>query len=190
MYSYIKGRLTELHPTHAVVETTGIGFHIFIPLTTYSTLSGDLEQEIQLHLAYVVREDAHILYGFIEPSERDLFNRVRDVSGIGPKTALSLIGHMDSQTLEWAIAKQDDSTISKVPGIGKKTAQRLIVELQGKLTPTLPKTPNAMSHDATSALIQLGYSLDKSQKAVAHALKNMQDHPDLSTLITSALQYV
>ena len=137
-----------------------------------------------------MREDAHTLYGFMETSERDLFSKVRDVSGIGPKIALSLIGHMDLQTLEWAIAKHDDNTIAKVPGIGKKTAQRLIVELQGKLKMSTSTSPSSFAQDAASALVQLGYSLDKSQKAISKALEQTKDHPDLSVLISLALQHI
>ena len=192
MYEYIKGKLTNLEPTKAVVDANGIGYAILIPLSTYSKLADQINKNVLLYIDFIVREDAQLLFGFTTTADRQLFCQVRDVSGIGPKTALSLIGHMNPEALEWAIASQDANALSKIPGIGKKTAQRLILELAEKLITTKKSsTPStkatSMTHDAISALVNLGYSLDKSQKAVSKTLEKTKPS-DLSELITAALQ--
>ncbi|MCB1108848.1 MAG: Holliday junction branch migration protein RuvA [Chlamydiia bacterium] len=193
MFAYIKGKLSELTPTKAIIEAGGIGYLICIPLNTYSELTGSLGQDILLYLSHIVREDSENLYGFHTKNERELFEKIGNVSGIGPKTALSIIGHMHPEALEWAIAKQDVAALSKIPGIGNKTAQRMILELQGKIMKkTLDSLPDtaatSISQDAISALMQLGYNLDKSQKAVSKALASTAETPDLSALISQALK--
>ena len=192
MYEFIKGNLVTLTPVHAIIETGGIGYQILIPLSTYTDLSASIGKSTFLYLSHVVREDAQKLYGFTSEDMRNLFEKLSSISGIGPKTALSIIGHMSLESLEWALAKQDVTALSKIPGIGKKTAQRLIVELQGKLgKPSTEKAPSqsaALSQDAISALIQLGYSLDKSQKAITKTLSKVDQDIDLSKLISLALQ--
>lgn len=193
MFAYIKGILSELTPARAIIEAGGIGYLVCIPLNTYSELTGSLGQNILLYLSHIVREDSENLYGFHTKNERELFEKIGSVSGIGPKTALSIIGHMNPEALEWAIAKQDVAALSKIPGIGNKTAQRMILELQGKIMKkTLDSLPDtaatSISQDAISALMQLGYNLDKSQKAVSKALASTAETPDLSALISQALK--
>ncbi len=191
MYAYIKGLLVTLEPTKAIIEAGGIGYLICIPLSTYSELTASVGKTTMLHLSHIVREDSESLYGFHTLDERNLFEKIGSVSGIGPKTALSIIGHMNPEALEWAIAREDVTSLSRIPGIGKKTAQRMIVDLQGKVVEKAPKnTPQSQStsQDAIGALMQLGYNLDKAQKTVSKALAKADKTPDLSTLISSALQ--
>ncbi|MCB1117109.1 MAG: Holliday junction branch migration protein RuvA [Chlamydiia bacterium] len=193
MFEYIQGKLTSIEPNKAVIDCNGVGYSIFIPLSAYSNLTPSLGKNTLLYIDFVVREESQTLFGFIDTQTRQLFQRIRDVSGIGPKTALSIIGHMNLDALEWAIAKQDVATLSKIPGIGKKTAQRLILDLQGKIITsdkTLPSSPaTSISHDAISALVNLGYSLDKAQKAVSKSLEKA-DSCDLSSLISLSLQQI
>ena len=191
MYEYIKGTLVTLEPCKAVIEAGDVGYAIAIPLSVYTELTSLIGKNTMLYIDHVVREDSETLFGFTSPQMRLLFMRVRDVSGIGPKTALSIIGHMNIESLEWAIAKQDVAALSKIPGIGKKTAQRLIVDLQGKVIAADKSMPAAKAsntgHDAISALVNLGYSVDKAQKAVSKSLEHV-DGDDLSTLISTALR--
>lgn len=192
MFEYIQGKLTSIEPSKAVIDCNGVGYSILIPLSAYSNLTPSLGKNTLLYIDFVVREDAQTLFGFTDTQTRQLFQRIRDVSGIGPKTALSIIGHMNLDALEWAIAKQDVVTLSKIPGIGKKTAQRLILDLQGKIVTSdksIPSSANTVSHDAISALVNLGYSLDKAQKAVSKSLEK-SDSCDLSALISASLQQI
>ncbi|MCP5492191.1 MAG: Holliday junction branch migration protein RuvA [Chlamydiales bacterium] len=193
MFEYIQGKLISIEPNKAVIDCNGVGYSIFIPLSAYSNLTPSLGKNTLLYIDFVVREESQTLFGFIDTQTRQLFQRIRDVSGIGPKTALSIIGHMNLDALEWAIAKQDVATLSKIPGIGKKTAQRLILDLQGKIVAndkSLPPSPaTSISHDAISALVNLGYSLDKAQKAVSKSLE-IADSCDLSSLISLSLQQI
>ena len=193
MFEYIQGKLTSIEPSKAIIDCNGIGYSILIPLSAYSELTPAIGKNTLLYIDFVVREDSQTLFGFTDTKTRQLFQRIRDVSGIGPKTALSIIGHMNLDALEWAIAKQDVVTLSKIPGIGKKTAQRLILDLQGKIVTnnkSLPSTSaNTISHDAISALVNLGYSLDKAQKAVTMSLEKAKSC-DLPSLISASLQQI
>jgi len=193
MFEYIQGKLTSIEPSKAIIDCNGVGYSILIPLSAYSDLTPAIGKNVLIYIDFVVREDSQTLFGFTDTRTRQLFQRIRDVSGIGPKTALSIIGHMNLDALEWAIAKQDVATLSKIPGIGKKTAQRLILDLQGKIVANdklLPSTSaTTISHDAISALVNLGYSLDKAQKAVSKSLEKT-DSSDLASLISASLQQI
>lgn len=196
MYEYIKGIITELTPEKAIVESQGFGYKVLIPLSTYTELLGK-EEPLILYLTAIYREDSQRLFGFTSKAQRDLFNKVCDVSGIGPKLALSLIGHMTNDELYLAIQTQDVKSIVKVPGLGKKTAERLIVEMKDKVTPlkseSLENAPslkaNALTEDALAALINLGYQQTVAKKAIAKVLENTDcDH--LPQLITLALRNI
>src|SRR5258708_4277677 len=123
MYESIQGILKEKEPIKAVVEAGGIGYRLAIPLSTYTRLPA-CETPLKLYLSQVVREDAHTLYAFLLKEERDLFEVLITLSGIGPKTALAIIGHMEMGAFQRAIASADTRLLSKIPGIGKKTAER------------------------------------------------------------------
>lgn len=198
MFEYIKGKLTEASLLKVTVEANGIGYGLLIPLSNYAKLPS-LGQEILLYCSLVIREDSHRLFGFLTQREKELFGTLTEVSGIGPKTALALIGHMDISDLQAAISRSDIALLSKIPGIGKKTAERLIVELRDKvknfteLSTTSSDSgasgrPRLVS-DAVSALINLGYNPMHADKAVKNALTHAADEPDLATLITSALRH-
>lgn len=191
MYEAIQGTLKGKEPLKAIVETNGVFYRVTIPLSTYSRLP-TAEAPVFLFLSQVVREDAHTLYGFLAKEERDLFETLINLSGIGPKTAIAIIGHMEMQALQQAIRASDIRLLSKIPGIGKKTAERLIVEMrdkfQGKSAGTVTET--SLSADATNALINLGYPLLHAQKAVQAAIKEKGEEIDLGRLITFALQKI
>ena len=194
MMEYIKGILTDSSPLKTIIEAGGIGYCIHIPLSNYSKLP-KLGSMVCLYLKTVIREDSHKNYGFLTIEERDLFETLIDVSGIGPKTALSLLGHLAPSDLQMAISSSDITGICKVPGIGKKTAERLIVEMRDKVQkkdfpslPSLIKSEKAVANDALSALVNLGYQPIQAQKAIKLILDQKTEEPNLSELITLALK--
>lgn len=200
MFAYLKGILVTAHPTYAIVDVQGIGYLLFIPCRVLSELPA-LGKPVQFYTTFVVREFSHALYGFLNSQERDIFEALINVTGVGPKLALSLIGHLTFNELQIAVAHKDLPTLCRVPGVGKKTAERLIVELKDKL-PTLlpldaahltipmndPKTQQIQ--DAILALINLGYNQNTAQKAIKQSLKELPEESDLAALITLALKNV
>jgi len=197
MLEYIKGILVDATPYKAVIDVNGIGYGLLIPLSTYSTLP-QIGEEILLYISSIIREDSHRHFGFLSKEERHLFEMVSDVSGIGPKTALALIGHLNSNDLESAITHANVSLLSKIPGIGKKTAERLIVEMRDKIhkrlksvTPAISiKGKDHLNNDAINALMNLGYNTLQAQKAVQNARSHFDSPPSLSDLISHALKGV
>lgn len=203
MLVHIRGQLIQASPLHVVVDVSGIGYKIYISANAFGKLP-QIGSEVFLHLSFIVRELAHTLYGFLSASERDIFEVLLGVTGIGPKIALSLIGHLSAHDLQKAVSNNDIVGICKVPGIGKKTAERLIIELRDKLIgiATLPRDPsdlvtvhlsdpNAQKvRDAMSALINLGYNQIIAQKAIKKTLSALSEEPDLATLIMGALKNV
>jgi Holliday junction DNA helicase RuvA len=201
MYEYIKGTLTEATPSMAVVEAQGVGFSLLIPFNNFSKLSA-LGSSILFYTSFVVRQDSQKLFGFLTRHERDLFESLIEVSGIGPKIALCLVGHMQIHDLQAAISQGKTQVICKIPGIGKKTAERLIVEMRDKInkvTGTLSPlhqfqdlcgTEESVVADAISALVNLGYNSAQAQKAMKAALAKNQGEPELAKLITAALRSI
>lgn len=201
MYAYIKGILTSAHATFAIVEAGGIGYKMFIPVNMFSRLP-QCGSEVCLHTSFIVREQSQALYAFLSPQERDLFEALINVTGIGPKLALSLIGHMSLAEMQSAILGANTAALSRVPGIGKKTAERLIIELRDKAASFAPLDP--VSHatnlksdsesqkigDAMSALIHLGYNQIAAQKAIKKSLHDLPEGIGLAELITQALKNV
>lgn len=201
MFASIRGILVYSSPQYAIVEAGGIGFKIYIPANAFGKLP-QLNQPTTLHTAYVVRELSHTLYGFMVPQERDLFESLMGVTGVGPKLALSMVGHIPMHELQRAISHHDIATICKVPGIGKKIAERLIIEMKDKLSSLFPPDPSDLAvfaandpqtqkiNDAMGALINLGYNQMTAQKAIKKTLKEQSDEVDLANLITAALKNV
>lgn len=189
MFEYLKGTLIEASPLKAIIETQGLAYRIWIPLNHFARFP-ELGKEITLFLSHIVREDAEDLYGFLTKPERELFTLLHSVSGIGPKTALGLIGHMEGSALEQAIAESNINALCRVPGIGKKTAERLILELRDKVKKIFPSSsPTALlADDALSALLHLGYNPAHAQKAIKKVLETNQKIPSLSELITLSLR--
>lgn len=198
MFESIKGTLIEKTPTKAIVETFGIGYRLTIPLNTYTKLPA-LKTPVELYLSHIVREDAEALYAFITQEERDLFEVLLTISGIGPKTGVAIIGHIDISSFQRAIASADTRLLSKIPGIGKKTAERLVMEMRDKfktyakkekgIAPTFSAGDTLLS-DAFNALINLGYPPLSAQKALTSAMEEKKDETDLGRLITVALQKI
>ncbi|MCB1084919.1 MAG: Holliday junction branch migration protein RuvA [Chlamydiia bacterium] len=196
MFEYLKGTLVSLTPHKAVLDIGGAGYLLHIPLSVFSAMP-PIGEDILFYISTLIREDSHKNFAFLSQEERDLFEKISAVSGIGPKTALALIGHLDATALESAITTANSALLSKIPGIGKKTAERLIVELRDKVLKGLKKTPlpsqqpltdeDHLVNDALSALMNLGYNSLAAQKAVNAALKKLPDTPEISTLIRTAL---
>ena len=190
MITYIRGTLASANAIHAIVEANGIGYQLLIPASLYSQLP-QVGSGLLLHTAFVVREQSQTLYGFLDSADRDLFELLLTVSGIGPKIALSLIGHMASAHLCAAINKGDVASICRIPGIGKKSAERLIIEVKDKLHAFNASSdrPHDVAADALSALLNLGYQRSAAQQAIQTALDS-DATLDLSGLITASLQHI
>jgi holliday junction DNA helicase RuvA len=200
MYEYIKGTLIEATVSKTIVDVQGLGYSLLIPFNNFAKFPA-LGSTVILYVSFVVREDSQKLYGFLTRHERDLFESLIDVSGIGPKTALCLVGHMEIRDLQTAISQGNTQLICKIPGIGKKTAERLIVEMRDKIKKGMAKSLGADSleapdaekepvSDAISALINLGYNSSQAQKAIKAALAKIQGEPELAKLITAALRCI
>lgn len=195
MLDYIKGTLASTLPDRAVIEIDGIGYRLFISLSTYEKLP-QVGETTKLYITTVIREDAHKRYGFGTSSERDFFEKLLDISGIGPRLALSLLGHLTLSELHLIVQRADAKALAKVPGIGKKTSERLILELGGKfdgiiVSPTGEKEKKPLSStlsDAVNALINLGYGADGAQKAVEKAIEQAGKEPPLPELLNLALR--
>ncbi len=191
MITHIRGRLVEKHPDHVVVECNGLGYFLVISLQTFSNLP-DLEN-IHLFTHQVIREDAHILYGFYSKTEREIFKLLLSVSGVGPSTAITMLSSMDTEDIQEAIAHENVSKIQSVKGIGLKTAQRVIVDLRDKILKSYEiseemQTPNnTIRNEALSALEVLGFNKKKVEKTIQVIL---QEEPEtsLEDLIKKALK--
>jgi len=178
MITYINGKLVFKDPTHVVIETGGIGYHIKISLTTFSAVK-EIEN-CKLHTYLSIKEDAHTLYGFSDNSEKKVFLDLISISGVGPNTALMVLSSLNATELQHAIVNEDVRTIQGVKGIGAKTAQRIILELKDKfkkdsLTDNI-KSPSIASHntirnEALSALITLGIPRSAAEKNIDTILK-------------------
>ncbi len=133
MYGYIKGRLTQLRNDYAILEAGGVGYRLFISLTTHSALSPFLDKEAKLHTHLNVKDDALTLYGFADDRELSLFRHLITVSGVGPKVAMSVLSSMTVESFTSALINNDPKSITRAPGVGLKTAQKIIIELKDKL---------------------------------------------------------
>lgn len=191
MYAYIKGTLVEAAPFEVVVDVHGVGYRALVSLKDFGRLP-QIGESLLLYTSFVVRELSHTLYGFLSKEESLLFEELITVTGIGPKTGLGIIGHLSFTELQEAVQTHDIACLAKVPGIGKKTAERLLIELQGRFKiRAAPQGIKPAGHlnDALQALIQLGYSQAMAEKAVKKAAEALKPDCDLSTLITTALKY-
>lgn len=178
MIEYIKGDIVELTPTQMIIECAGIGYELNISLTTYSAFSGKPSGKIYVY--EVIREDAHILFGFYQKAERELFLLLTSVSGVGPNTARMILSSLPPSELIQVIATKNEAALTGVKGIGQKTAQRILVDLKNKVkagdmpTGTATASPGgngAVAEEAVAALVMLGFQKNASQKAVSSILK-------------------
>jgi len=193
MLDYIKGEITELTPTSAVIETGGIGYIAFISLNTYSALTG--LKSCKLYVYESIREDAHQLFGFMEKRERELFMHLISVSGIGANTARMVLSSIATYELEGIIASGNANALKAVKGIGSKTAERIIIDLKDKIKvsgssmnmPAQPGATGEAAKEAVSALTMLGFNLLASQKVVS---KIEKEHPTYTVeeIIKNALK--
>ena len=166
MIGRLTGKLVAKHPPQVLLEAGGLGYEVEVPMSTLFALpaTGDT---VTLHTHLVVREDAHVLYGFVTLEERAAFRKLIRISGVGARTALSVLSGLSVAELAQAVTLQDSARLVKVPGIGKKTAERLLLELKGKLTDTLPaEARGGSSNDVLNALTGLGYSEKEALAAV------------------------
>ncbi len=200
MITSLQGTLAAATPLHAVVELNGLGYEVNIPVTTAERLPA-LGAQVKLHTLVIYREDAQTLYGFATPAERDFFRlMIEHVTGIGPKSALNIMSRLSLPLLENAIRDGDVGTLAKSPGIGKKTAERLVIELRAKVGATnagLPTGSGSASsssppgdrriHDAVLALTALGYKTADADEAVRHATLALGPAATTEQLIKKAL---
>jgi Holliday junction DNA helicase RuvA len=170
MIAHLRGKLIAKHPNQAVVEAAGVGYDVVITVPTFSELGG-LGAEVALHIHTHVREDAIALFGFLHPEEKQLFEKLLSVSGIGPKLAVTILSGMAAAEMVGAIKGNEIAKLTKIPGIGKKTAERMVLELRDKLKDfgMVPAAPPAslMEEDVLSALTNLGYQRPMAERAVA-----------------------
>ena len=177
MIAHLRGTLLTKHPNQVVVETAGVGYEVNISVPTFSELPA-IGSEIALHIHTHVREDVIALYGFLRPAEKVLFEKLMTVSGIGAKLAITILSGMAADDMAAAIRGNDLVRLTKIPGIGKKTAERMVLELRDKLPPvtgtSTPSVPamSAMEEDVLSALVNLGYQRLAAEKALQSALRN------------------
>ena len=182
MYEYITGALTELSPTYAVVEAAGVGYYINISLQTYSVIEG--AENVRLYTHFIVREDAQILYGFASRQERELFRMLISVSGVGGNTARMILSTYSTSELRNIISTGNAVLLKNVKGLGLKTAQKIIVELSGKMVDlgleakavkTAGDADNEVLNETVAALVMLGFQKGASEKVVKSILKDMPD---------------
>lgn len=194
MISILTGKLLEITPPQITLSCGGVGYELDLPISHIAQLPA-IGHELQLYTHLVIREDAHLLFGFINKTERDCFRQLIKVSGIGPRIALALLSTMSSQQLQRAIEEADLNTLCLTPGIGKKMAERMLLELKGKLvsnidfTPTNglfnPKTNDGnIRKDISTALESLGYNT----KEITQVIKQLPELTDLSQGIKEALK--
>ena len=180
MIAHIRGRLLEKHPTHLVVDVGGVGYQLAVPLSTFYDV-GEPGAEVALRVHTHVREDALLLFGFLTALERDLFERLIAVSGVGPRLALAVLSGIEPQGLVRAVRDGDVARLTAIPGIGRKTAERVVLELRVRLPKTLAAEPalgpatGRLRDDLLSALLNLGYHRPLAEKAVDGALAAQPD---------------
>jgi Holliday junction DNA helicase RuvA len=194
MIEYIKGEIVELAPTRMVMECAGVGYELNISLHTYSAYNG--KQQGRIYVYEVIREDAHLLYGFATKEERELFLMLTTVSGVGPNTARMILSSYPPAELIQIIASRNEAALTAVKGIGLKTAQRILVDLKNKVKQTETGTAVAgatavgnanVVEEAVAALVMLGFQKAASQKVVISILKSSPLLP-VEQVIKSALR--
>lgn len=177
MIAHLRGKLLAKHPNQAIVEAAGVGYDVTISIPTFSDLPA-VGADVALHIHTHVREDVIALYGFLRPAEKQLFEKLITVSGIGPKLAITILSGMPADEMVAAIRGNDVARLTRIPGIGKKTAERMVLELRDKLpeaaptgTPIAPKMGDT-EEDVLSALVNLGYQRAPAEKVISAIAKN------------------
>ena len=189
MIAQIQGKLIEKNPTNLIIDCNGVGYEIKISLNTYTSLSNN--EAILVYTKLIVREDAQLLYGFYSKEEREMFNLLISVSGIGPNTAMIMLSSLVPSEVALAIQSDDVATIQSVKGIGAKTAQRVIIDLKGKVIQyssddeNIVTTNNTNKFDALNALVSLGFDKKSAEKTLN---KLSTDDKSVEELIKEALK--
>ena len=187
MIGRIQGTLIESNPPQVLVDVHGIGYEVDVPMSTFYNLPG-LGEKVTLLTHMVVREDAQLLYGFLTVPERDCFRQLLKVTGIGARTALAILSGMSVEMLVQAVAMQEVGILTKVPGIGKKTAERLILEFKDKLGSAMISSGVTVASSAIADVIKALVSLGYSEREATQAAKKLPEDIDLSEGIRLALQ--
>jgi Holliday junction DNA helicase RuvA len=192
MYEFITGDIVEKTPTYIVLETGNVGYFINISLFTYSLLP-DQQQPCQLFIHQIVREDAHILFGFINKEEREIFRQLISVSGVGANTARLILSSLSPAEIRQAINEGNVPDLQRIKGIGAKSAQRIIVDLKGKISTAaemdqlFPAKSNTIKEESLSALVNLGFAKKTVEKVLEQVLKGNDQIP-VEELIKEALK--
>lgn len=200
MYSYIRGELAEINSDHIVLDVNGIGYQIYIPTNTLNYLPS-IGEMVKIHTYLYIREDAMMLYGFLTRDDLNMFKMLITVSGIGPKGGLGILSTLSTDDLRFAVLSDDAKAIAKAPGIGAKTAQRVIIDLKDKMSleeafekklehttnKVLPEN-NSIKNDAVLALNALGYSSTESLKAVSKV--EITEDMDVEDVLKAALKHM
>jgi Holliday junction DNA helicase RuvA len=196
MIAHLRGRLLSKTPNQAILECAGVGYDVTISVTTFSALPAE-GAEATLHIHTHVREDQIALFGFSETQEKRLFEKLLTISGIGPKLAVTVLSGISADRLITAIRSGDHATLTRIPGIGKKTSERVVLELKDKLDDLATAIPTATAgglhhgaagDDALSALVNLGYPRPAAQKAIEAAIaKDPATAQDFETLFRAAM---
>ncbi|HEX4311423.1 MAG TPA: Holliday junction branch migration protein RuvA [Acidobacteriaceae bacterium] len=195
MIAHLRGRLFSKHPGQAIVEAGGVGYDVTISVPTFTALPRE-GAEVALFIHTHVREDALSLFGFMDRNEKRLFERLITVSGVGPKLAVTILSGLDPERTVAAIRGQDHATLTLIPGVGKKLAERLVVELKEKLEDLAVAAPAAQpagpaAEDVLSALVNLGYQRPAAQKAIEKAIeKDKAAGENFDDLFRAALKLI
>jgi Holliday junction DNA helicase RuvA len=195
MIAHLRGRLFSKNPGHAIVEAGGVGYELIISIPTFTSLPAE-GAEVSLHVYTQVREDILALYGFLDLKEKRLFERLITVTGVGPKLAVTILSGLNPERTVAAIRAQDHATLTHIPGVGKKLAERLVVELKDKLedmatAPVAVTSAGPAGEDVLSALTNLGYQRPAAQKAIETAVeKDKSLGQDFDLLFRAALKVI
>jgi len=197
MIAHLRGSLQWKSPRSLILDVNGVGYEVTVPLTTFYELP-DLGSTVSFHIHTHVRENALQLYGFRTPQEKELFVRLMGVNGIGPRLAINILSGISAGELVTTVRQEDVARLTVIPGVGRKTAERIIVELRDKLAgldisgesdlPAPQQTSTAILDDALSALLNLGYKRAVAQRAVEQACKLLQRHITLEGLLQECLR--
>lgn len=194
MIAHLRGTLLSKRPGQAIVEAGGVGYDVALSIPAFTVLPAEGGQ-VSLHIYTVVREDALALFGFLSLEEKRLFERLITVSGVGPKLAITILGGLSPERTISAIRSQDHATLTRIPGVGKKLAERLVVELKDKLedmaTAPVAASAGPAADDVLSALVNLGYQRPAAQKAIEMAVaKHAAVGKDFDELFRLSLQMI
>ena len=197
MIAHLRGSLQSKSPRSLILDVNGVGYEVTVPLTTFYELP-DLGSTVSFHIHTHVRENALQLYGFRTPQEKELFVRLMGVNGIGPRLAINILSGISAGELVATVRQEDVARLTVIPGVGRKTAERIIVELRDKLAgldiagetdrPAPQQTSTAVLDDALSALLNLGYKRAVAQRAIEQACKLLQRHITLKGLLQECLR--